>query len=95
MYTGKQMQAEFRTWLSPPNPSINHNVACDIQHEGTAMWFIQGNMFNEWKKKGSLLWIRGNREFTPSRHFMTVNRFLDFAAGSGKSILWCVVSQPL
>ena len=95
MHTGKQMQAEFRTWLSPPNPSINHNVACDIRHEGTAMWFIQGNKFNEWKKKGSLLWIRVNREFTTSRYFMTVNSFLDLSAGSGKSILWCVVSQRL
>jgi len=96
MHTGKQIQAEFRTWLSPPNPSTNHNIACDIQHEGTAVWFIQGSKFNEWKKKGSLLWIRGNREiFPPSRLFMTVNVSLDFSAGSGKSILWCVVSQPL
>ena len=59
------MQASFQTWLSPPNPSINHNIACDIHHEGTAMWFTQGSRFNEWKKKGSVLWIRGNREFFP------------------------------
>ena len=26
------------------------------------MWFIQGDKFNEWKKNGSLLWIRGNRK---------------------------------
>jgi len=95
MHTGKQIQAEFRTWLSPPNPSVNHNIACDIQHEGTAMWFIQGIKFDEWKKNGSLLWIRGNREiFPPSQPFMTVNIFLDLSAGSGKSILWCVASQP-
>jgi len=26
-----------------------------------AKWFIQGSAFDEWKKNGSLLWIRGNR----------------------------------
>ena len=79
MNTGKQMQAEFRTWLSPPNPSINHNIACDIHHEGTAIWFIQGGKFNEWKEKGSLLWIRGNRiPFSPNQPFMTVNLFSIF-----------------
>ena len=26
------------------------------------MWFIQSKKFNEWRKNGSLLWIRGNRK---------------------------------
>ena len=52
-----------------PNPSVNHNFACDIQHEGTAVWFVQGSKFDEWKKKGSLLWIRGNREFSAQSAF--------------------------
>lgn len=58
---GNQLQEKFRTWLSPPNPSVNHNTACEIQHSGTASWFIKGSTFQEWKQKGSLLWIRGNR----------------------------------
>ncbi|KAH9985049.1 ankyrin repeat-containing domain protein, partial [Russula compacta] len=52
--------SELRTWLSPPDPSINHNTACETQHDGTARWFIQGSTFRDWKKNGSLLWIRGN-----------------------------------
>ncbi|KAI9511100.1 hypothetical protein F5148DRAFT_422008 [Russula earlei] len=56
-----QLRREFRTWLLPPDPSINHNTACEIQHPGTAKWFIQGSTFRDWKKNGSLLWIRGNR----------------------------------
>jgi len=60
------MRTRLRTWLSPPNPSVNHNTACDIQHKGTAAWFIQGSKFQEWKKDGSLLWIRGNRTFLPA-----------------------------
>jgi hypothetical protein len=59
--TGNQSREKLRTWLSPPDPSINHNVACDTRHEGTAKWFIQGETFDDWKRNGSLLWIRGNR----------------------------------
>jgi len=89
MHAGDHLQEKFRTWLSPPDPSINHNTACDTQHEGTAMWFIQGNKFNEWRKNSSLLWIRGNRTFFPPRNlYVTVNVFPGFSAGSGKSILW-------
>src|SRR5712691_5730120 len=65
MSTGNQLQEKLRSWLSPPNPSINHNTACEIQHRGTATWFIQGNTFREWKQNGSLLWIRGNRKPVP------------------------------
>ena len=61
--TGKQLQHKLRTWLSPPDSSINYNNACKMQHTGTAMWFIQGSTFQDWKKNGSLLWIRGNRAF--------------------------------
>ncbi|KAI0249056.1 hypothetical protein BJV78DRAFT_1284306 [Lactifluus subvellereus] len=55
-----QSREAFRTWLAPPNPSINHNIACDIQHNGSATWFVQGSTSEEWKRNGSLLWIRGN-----------------------------------
>ncbi|KAI0290864.1 hypothetical protein BC826DRAFT_516689 [Russula brevipes] len=51
---------KLRTWLNPPNPSINHTTACDKQHNGTARWFIQGRTFKQWKMNGSLLWVRGN-----------------------------------
>ncbi|KAF8490817.1 hypothetical protein F5888DRAFT_1637925 [Russula emetica] len=57
---GIQSREKLRRWLSPPNPSINHNAACSNQHDGTARWFMRGNTFDEWKKNGSLLWIRGN-----------------------------------
>ncbi|KAI9465568.1 hypothetical protein BJY52DRAFT_1209520, partial [Lactarius psammicola] len=53
-------RSDLRGWISPPNPSINHNLARDTHHNGTTTWFAQGNAFDEWKKNGSLLWIRGN-----------------------------------
>ena len=61
MLTGSVSRVKLRKWLAPPNPSINHNIACDIQHDGSATWLIQGTRFEEWKMNGSLLWIRGNR----------------------------------
>ena len=61
MITGNQMPEKLRSWLSPPDPSVNHNTACKTQHGGTATWFIQGNAFQDWKNNGSLLWVRGNR----------------------------------
>jgi len=44
---------------------MNHNTACEIHHDETATWFIQGSTFREWKENGSLLWIRGNRMLLP------------------------------
>ncbi|KAH9973635.1 hypothetical protein BJV74DRAFT_889043 [Russula compacta] len=54
-----QMRQDLRKWLSPPDTSTNHNIACGAHHEGTATWFFQGSIFNEWKSTGSLLWIHG------------------------------------
>ncbi|KAH9029579.1 hypothetical protein EDB85DRAFT_2275985 [Lactarius pseudohatsudake] len=49
----------LRTWLSPADPSTNHNIARKAQYKGTAVWFFQGSIFVEWKSTGSLLWIHG------------------------------------
>ncbi|KAN0118137.1 hypothetical protein V8E52_005398 [Russula decolorans] len=46
-------------WLSPSDPSINHNLASKAHHNGTAQWFFQGNIFNQWKSTGSFLWVHG------------------------------------
>ncbi|KAH9993385.1 hypothetical protein BJV77DRAFT_363007 [Russula vinacea] len=55
-----RLQENFRRWLSPPDPSKNHNIARKAHHEGSAEWFLHGNTFSEWKRKtGSLLWIHG------------------------------------
>ncbi|KAH9059054.1 hypothetical protein EDB87DRAFT_1832309 [Lactarius vividus] len=57
----RRIRTKHRKWLSPPDPSTNQNLACVIQHEGTATWFFQGSIFLEWKSKSttSLLWIHG------------------------------------
>ena len=56
-----QSRQDIRKWLSPPDPSTNHNTARSIQHEVTATWFFEGSMYNTWKTSPSLLWIHGKR----------------------------------
>jgi hypothetical protein len=56
-----QSRETIHKWLSPPDPSTNHNIACGTHHKKTASWFFQGSIFQEWKSTGSLLWIHGKR----------------------------------
>src|SRR5258707_3409933 len=52
-FTGNQLRDSF-FWLLPPNLSTNHNIVCKAHHNGTAQWFFQGSIFNQWKSAGSL-----------------------------------------
>jgi hypothetical protein len=72
---GNQLRECLRKWVTPPDPSTNQNIACDLHHGGTAEWFSQGSIFTEWKSAGSLLWIYGKRTFFllfPDRPLITV-----------------------
>jgi hypothetical protein len=91
--TGNQLRQDPRRWLSPPDPSTNHQTACRAHHKGTAAWFFEGRTYNEWKSTGSesLLWIHGKR--VPLTHSSAWHHLITpllFVAGSGKSILWLV-----
>ena len=63
-FSGNQLRQDLRRWLSPSDPSTNHNIACSTHHEGTAAWFFQGRIFKEWKTTHSLLWVHGKRMFS-------------------------------
>jgi len=60
---GNNLRERLRIWLSPPNPSINHNIACDARHKGSAQWFFRGTIFSRWKSTGPFLWVHGKRVF--------------------------------
>ena len=64
--TGDQLQQEIQRWLSPPDPSTNHDFVVKARHKGTTAWFFEGKVLTEWKSKGSLLWIHGKRMCLPS-----------------------------
>ncbi|KAF8502052.1 hypothetical protein F5888DRAFT_1904491 [Russula emetica] len=54
-----QLRDSVHKWLSPPDPSTNHNIACGTRHKKMASWFFEGSIFQEWKSTGSLLWVHG------------------------------------
>jgi len=91
---GNQIRQDLRMWLFPPDPSTNHNTARKTYLEGTATWFFRGGLFKEWKSGPSLLWIHGKRTSPVPLPTHTL-RNLVFLAGSGKSVLWSVVSLLL
>ena len=67
-FLGNQFQMNVRSWLSPPDPSVNHNIARRDHFGGTTSWFIQSDIYKEWTVTGSLLWIHGKR--TPLSHLL-------------------------
>jgi hypothetical protein len=62
-FIGEQLLRVLRVWICPPDPSTNHNIACDAQHERTLVWLFKDTIFKEWESNGSLLWIHGKRTF--------------------------------
>ena len=60
-FTGNHFRDSLLRWLSPPDPSINHNTASKVHHIGTAQWFLQGSIFSQWKSTDPFLWIHGKR----------------------------------
>jgi hypothetical protein len=81
------MREKIQKWLSPPDPSTNHNEAREVHQKVTPEWFLEGPIYNKWKAKGSPLWAHGNRTIfilSPLRSLIVTG----FVAGSGKSVLW-------
>ena len=58
---GDQLRDKFHKWLSPPDPSTNHSIACGTHRKKTAAWFFQGRIYQEWMSSRSLLWVHGKR----------------------------------
>ena len=63
IFTGDLLRDNLLRWLSPSDPSINHNIASKAHHDGTARWFFRGRIFKEWKSTASFLWVHGKRVF--------------------------------
>ncbi|KAH9169162.1 hypothetical protein EDB89DRAFT_1908815 [Lactarius sanguifluus] len=59
----EQLLRDLRGWLSPPDPSTNHDIMCNAQHESTAAWVFNEDVFKEWESSGSLLWVHGKAYF--------------------------------
>ena len=60
-FSVKGLRRDLQRWLSPPDPSTNHNIARKAHYKGTATWFFEGSMFEEWMSSATLLWVHGKR----------------------------------
>ena len=76
--SGNQLRNEMHKWLSPPDPSMNHTIACDTHHKKEAAWFFQGRIYQEWKSDGSLLWIHGKRSSCSTSHVLPSDGVFQF-----------------
>jgi hypothetical protein len=92
VHSGNQLRESIHKWLSPPDPSTNHNIACGTHQKKTATWFFEGSIFREWKSTGSFLWIHGKRLPYPLSTRLPLMASC-IVAGSGKSVFWFVDSQ--
>ena len=64
----KSKQATALAWIDPPQVETNHEYACNQRHGDSGEWFLQNNIFKEWKaESGQLLWISGIRKSTISQ----------------------------
>src|SRR5712692_5859878 len=86
--SGNQLRECTHKWLTPPDPSTNHNIACGTHHKKTATWFFQGRIYQEWRSTGSLLWIHGKRLSPPLSNLIFSLIPSCLVAGSGKSVIW-------
>ena len=67
------MQASCKSWLSAPDPSANYYFGCNTRVPGTKDWFIHSNVFEGWRKNGSLLWICDKGRLFTAFHILTVD----------------------
>jgi hypothetical protein len=81
LFVGNQLRDSLLRWLSPPDPSINHNIAYKAHHDGTAQWFFQGSIFNQWKSTGSFLWVHGKRALLSAPTKLQLLTIFQFRSG--------------
>ena len=91
MTVGERILQDLQRWMTPPDPSTNHNIACNSQHERTAVWVFSEDIYQEWESSGALLWVHGKGLSCPYAIGLTCLLMSPLAAGSGKSILWLVI----
>ncbi|KAI3546751.1 pfs domain-containing protein [Colletotrichum abscissum] len=58
--TAGDRSGKIHSWLSAPDPSIDHNKASNLHQDGTGQWFLDTNEYLYWKTNpGSSLWLYG------------------------------------
>ena len=56
----EERKQQILQWLAAPDPSANHNKACQTKQRETGRWFIESANYINWKShKSSFLWLHG------------------------------------
>ena len=56
----KRRKEQIFQWLAAPDPSSNHNKACQIKQRETGRWLIGSTSYIKWKEqRSSFLWLHG------------------------------------
>ena len=51
-------------WLNAPDPSLNHNKACQARQPKTGLWLLNGSEYQKWKTETDrIMWLHGIRKF--------------------------------
>jgi len=82
-----QLQEVIHKWLSPPDPSTNHNIVFGAHYKRPADWFVQGSTYREWKNQSgaSLLWIHGRPGSGKSVYCFTIIEDLGAMCEAGQA----------
>lgn len=51
-------------WLNAPDPSLNHNKACQARQPKTGLWLLNSSEYQKWKAETDrILWLHGIRKY--------------------------------
>lgn len=51
-------------WLNAPDPSSNHNKACQARQPKTGLWLLNSSEYEKWKTETDrILWLHGIRKY--------------------------------
>lgn len=69
----EQYREKIEKWLGAPDPSLNHNNACEKRQQTTGSWVMEGKQYLDWKlRQNSLLWLHGIGIFPNQPHISNV-----------------------
>ena len=62
--TTDEYREKIVNWLDAPDPSLNHNKACQARQPKTGLWLLNSNEYQNWRSEtGTFLWLHGIRKY--------------------------------
>ena len=55
----EEERLQILRWLSPTNASAHLNAALKLWQEHTGLWFLKSEVFSDWIKHPTLIWLNG------------------------------------